>query len=256
MLLNGFREALRILTIIPVSGTYEPNISHSLPYFPVTGALLGSVCAGVAWLVGNGIGWVTAAGVLATATDAVLTGAIHLDGLADVADSLGGSIPEERHRIMKDPHVGTYGIVTVVLVLFLRAVSFAKLAEAQKWLWYMIPFVISRAVMALSAGRMKYARENGNLARQLVENSTYLQIIFASIISAILCFLIGGMYGVMLLIAGYGIAFVSWGWMNRRYGGITGDLIGMLGITTETIVLMFLAFLVSLEGGLSKIITN
>lgn len=252
MLLNGFREALRILTIIPVSGTHEPDISCSLPYFPVTGALLGSVCAGVAWLVGNEIGWVTAAGVLATATDAVLTGAIHLDGLADVADSLAGSTTEERHRIMKDPHVGTYGIVAVVLVLFLRVVSFARLAEAQKWLWYIIPFVISRTIMALPARRMKYAREKGNLTRQLIENSTYLQIIFATIVSVMLCFLIGGIYGVILLMAGYGMAFVLWGWMNRRYGGITGDLIGMSGIITETIILMFLAFLVSLEGGFQK----
>ena len=249
MFAGGFIEALRILTIIPVPGKHDSDISRSLPYFPVIGAILGCACAGTAWLVGNWIGWVTGAGILATVVDVVLTGSIHFDGLADVADSFGASTSEERHRIMKDPHVGTYGVVALVLVLFLRVAGFVRLAEAQKWLWYIAPFVISRSVMAFCLRRMRYARESGNVARELVEKASYSHVIYGGIVGGVVCFLTADVRGILLLIAGYGIAFVLSGWTGRRYGGITGDIIGMCGIVTETLILLFLVFLASMEGG-------
>jgi adenosylcobinamide-GDP ribazoletransferase len=126
---TGFLGAVQFLTRIPIHLRSDPGIARSVPWFPVVGALIGLAVGGIAaglWdvvppLVGAGIA--VLAGVL-------VTGAFHEDGLADIADGLGGYTPEQRREILKDSRHGSYGVVAMTGSILLRVACVASLAPA------------------------------------------------------------------------------------------------------------------------------
>jgi adenosylcobinamide-GDP ribazoletransferase len=113
---------MQFLTRIPVPGVadFSPlDLSRSAPWFPAVGLVVGAVVALVAFALGHrspALGAVL--GVLAWVW---LTGAMHLDGLADLSDALGAAHrdPQRFLAVLADPHVGTFGIASIVLVLML-----------------------------------------------------------------------------------------------------------------------------------------
>src|SRR5690348_14070983 len=104
--------AIGFLTRIPVPATIHQDtvaLRRASSWFPVVGLLLGSVYAGAAWLGASFVPALVLA-VALLALDALLTGALHLDGLADMADGFGGGRNrEDVLRIMRDHAIGTYG---------------------------------------------------------------------------------------------------------------------------------------------------
>jgi adenosylcobinamide-GDP ribazoletransferase len=116
------RVALGFLTRVPVADR-EPltaaRLSAAAPWFPVVGLVVGGVLGGTRLLADLALP-AGAATVLALAAALVVTGALHEDGLADVADGLGAHVSRERRlEIMRDPRVGTFGVLAVVLALLL-----------------------------------------------------------------------------------------------------------------------------------------
>ncbi len=131
--LSLFLCAVQFLTRIPTPRLhdFEPDwISRSARYFPLVGLLVGAICAGVFW--GASQVWSgTVSAVLAVAVGVLITGAFHEDGLADTADGLGGGqTVAKRLTIMKDSRVGTYGVVTLVMVLGAKVAALSGLAPA------------------------------------------------------------------------------------------------------------------------------
>ena len=116
--LRGPRAALSFLTVLPAGGhDAAPSVSLGRAWFPAVGLLLGGLAGGALWLVSHATSPLVGA-VAALAVLALLTGALHLDGLADAADGLlGGATPERRLEIMRDSRLGSFGAVVVVLVL-------------------------------------------------------------------------------------------------------------------------------------------
>lgn len=139
-----FLLALQFFTRVPVTGRlanwvgYSPEMLRaSAGHFPGIGWLVGGAAAGVfglTWYVltlaghsSQASAWV--ASVLSTITTVLMTGGFHEDGLADVADGLGGSLQRERALvIMKDSRVGAFGVLALVLVLALKFALLALLA--------------------------------------------------------------------------------------------------------------------------------
>ena len=133
--------ALQFFTRVPITGWlaewvgYSPAMLRaSAGHFPGIGWVVGAVAAGVLWgalhvLPPGPLGALVAA-VLSTAATAWVTGAFHEDGLADSADGLGGGLTRERVlTIMKDSRIGSYGTVTLLLVLALKLALIALIAQ-------------------------------------------------------------------------------------------------------------------------------
>jgi adenosylcobinamide-GDP ribazoletransferase len=131
---GGLRLAVTLLTVVPVPGRPDPapptrrQAGAAMAWAPVVGLALGGGAAAVLWA---GARWASPllGAVLAIAARAVLTGGLHLDGLADLADGLGSRRPAAAAlEIMKRSDIGPVGVVTVVLVLLVQV---AALDQAQ-----------------------------------------------------------------------------------------------------------------------------
>jgi adenosylcobinamide-GDP ribazoletransferase len=143
--------ALSFLTRLPIPFTRTidmPPLSQAMRFFPLAGAFIGSISAGVL-IAANMLGLPSLlAAVVALAAGALVTGALHEDGLADVADGFGGGKTREaRLDIMRDSRIGTYGTIALVLNYIARAAIYETLSGAQ-------PLTI----LALFAGAAAFSR--------------------------------------------------------------------------------------------------
>jgi len=235
-----FPLALTFLTVFPWrwSGEASPgDLGRSLFWYPFVGALLGLIYCGAGILLIRFFLPTASAAILLVLT-VLLTRGLHLDGLADTMDGLGGGrTPEERLTIMKDSRLGAFGGVALVLVLL---VKFAFLQEvlslAQVKSLILFP-LISRWGLVLLAGLAPYARPGGGLGQAITEGATRPLIAGATAATVILCFLAGGFPGLIISgLAGLVIWGLSW-YFRRTLGGITGDVYGAVCEILETLVL-------------------
>ena len=130
--MRSFLIAVAFLTIVPIrfrSQLPAAAVARSRFWFPVVGLLLGLALGGLANLVA-GLGKPSLEAFLVLLAWVLLTGALHLDGFTDLCDGLfGGSTPEERLRIMKDPHLGTFGLVGGVLLMLGKFVLLVEVVQ-------------------------------------------------------------------------------------------------------------------------------
>jgi adenosylcobinamide-GDP ribazoletransferase len=139
--LTSFILAVQFLTRLPTPQVteFEPAaLSRASRFFPAVGLIVGTFLALVLWsgsLIDPWLG-----GVLTLGAWALVTGALHLDGLSDLADALGAAHADEArfHEVMKDPHIGTFGVVSLIVQLAVKLVLLMLIAE-QELFWVLIP---------------------------------------------------------------------------------------------------------------------
>lgn len=225
----GFAIALQFLTIVPVrlrAAVGDAELSRAMGWYPVIGALLGLVVAGVYLVSGRYIS-PGVAPVLAVATAALLTGGLHLDGVADCADAAGAvKTREERLRIMDDPHLGAMGAAAIVIVLLLKCALIASLPGKTAWMALVAALAASRAGILVPAIAFPYARRDtggtGSFLSQLRGETVAIAVILAAVLA-------GGLFPVPGLIATAAAIAGAWltGWAaSRVLGGVTGDVLG------------------------------
>jgi adenosylcobinamide-GDP ribazoletransferase len=223
--------ALAFLTVV---GRGQPTGPRAVPWFPVVGALVGSAVGAVWW--GADRWWPPAlAGALAVATDLVLTGLLHLDGLADAADGLLPPMPRDhRLAVMSKPDVGAFAIGVVGTVLPLRIASFASMqprVAVVAALW-----CASRTVMAVGATALPPARPGGMTATFRGASP-----LVPAAIGAVLCLALAvpdperTVAGLLGVVAGAGAVLLL---AHRRIGGVTVDVLGAAGLVGETVGLI------------------
>ncbi len=160
--------ALAFLTRVPVGRRLVldgGDVARAGPAFPLIGACLGAVVGGIAAGLASPLSPLLAA-ALAIGAGTLLTGALHLDALADTADALGGRSRERALEIMRDHAIGAYGAAAIALDLLVKAAAIAALARDG----HVLPFAIaagalSRAVPVPLAAALPYARPGEGLAR-------------------------------------------------------------------------------------------
>jgi adenosylcobinamide-GDP ribazoletransferase len=249
--MRSFLVALAFLTVMPIRFRTMPDagiIVRSRFWYPVVGLLLGAFIGGwtglVAWLEAPLPG-----AFLILAVWVGSTAALHLDGVADVCDGLfGGATPEERLKIMKDPHVGAFGIIGVVLIVLGK---FAGLVHLLGWLPTSAPWLVGAAVwlarchVVSVASLGSYPRSDGT-GKLLIEATRrwegWLQLFLTATIVSLLAVALyqvqGGFFLVMWLwLPSAVLTLLLHGLLFRRLGGTTGDC---LGASIELFELTFL----------------
>lgn len=237
--MRPFLIALQFLTRLPVRLTLSPapsEIGHSLLYYPLIGLLLGAMLSGISWLL-SGVA-VPLSSALLLFFWVIMTGALHLDGLADSMDAWVGGLGDRDRTlsIMKDPYCGPMGVTAVVLILLIKYGAICGLSIIGNNYLLLIAPLLGRAVLPLLFITTPYVRPSGlgaALASQ-VPRKAAIGVIMLCLASN----LIAGVAGLCSLLGTIGIFLIARLMMMRRIGGTTGDTAGALVELTEATVLV------------------
>jgi adenosylcobinamide-GDP ribazoletransferase len=234
---RGAAAALAFLTRVPVGGLVRldaRDVARGTVVFPVVGAGVGAVTGLVAVGCAEVLPVFLAAG-LAIAFEAALTGALHLDALADLADSLGATSRERALEVMREPAIGVFGAAALVLDLLLKAGALAALLSEDGLLAAVVAvFAAGRAAPLVIGWALPYARAGEGSGRALTDEPRGWERVAGLALAATLVFGLTGLRGFALAGgAAAGILLVTvvaW----RRLRGATGDVLGS-GIELATL---------------------
>jgi adenosylcobinamide-GDP ribazoletransferase len=211
--------------------------------WPLVGGVLGAITGCAAWaLLALGLPAPLAAG-LCLALAALMTGAMHEDGLADSADGFwGGWEPARRLEIMKDSHIGSYGVIALILSLGLRWIALSAVFEAGLALPVLVAVgALSRAAMPALMHALPAAREGG-LSRS-VGRVPFDMAVLASVIAVVVALLTLGLAALTLVLAAMIVAWAVAALARAKIGGQTGDVLGAAQQMVEIVCLLVLASL-------------
>ncbi len=269
--MENFLWSLKFLTIIPIDGKdkIKPGNSGSVVcWFPVVGFCIGAV-ASLACLLFHSLFPPIVADALVILVSIAITGAMHLDGLADTCDGVwGGWNRERRLEIMKDSRIGSFGAIGLICVIGLKYVCLLSVKDAhllhqtpfaaiapcifhfaapsvmQRCIALMVMFVAGRWAQVCAAGLSRYARTESGTGSFILNGTTRKHVVYASFFPVCLFWFLYGLAGFAL----FAIIIVStliWIWyIKKKIGGMTGDT---LGATNETAELLFLLSLLVLS---------
>jgi adenosylcobinamide-GDP ribazoletransferase len=225
--LGSLRVAFAFLTRLPLPSveTSDRDLARSLAFFPLAGTALGALLSLLAWLASGHLPpYLTAVGVVAVL--ALATGGLHLDGLGDVFDGLGGGAGERERTlaIMRDSRIGSAGACAIALALIAKVVCCAELV-ARGDLRALVAFpAIARWAVVPLVTMFPYARAEG-IGRPFAGGARPLDLGWATI-ATLPVVIYAGSPGFAPLVAAAGAALAVAAWMQRRLGGLTGDVYG------------------------------
>ncbi len=243
----SFLTSLRFLTRMPVPFVRTvdpPPLKDCMWMFPVVGIVVGALTAVALVLADLARLPDMFSGLFALAIAAMITGAFHEDGLADVADGFGGgSTREQRLEIMKDSRIGAFGTITLVITLGARAALLAALLVLEPFAVILLvasAAAFSRALMVDLLWATRPARGNGlsALAGQPSRNTTLLALAIGGLFAVVSGSLVlSPEAGVLALVAGgLALAMVR-ALAMKKIGGQTGDVCGAGQVMAETAML-------------------
>lgn len=242
-----FLLALQFLTRLPVPrlrDVVDRDYGHSVLFYPVVGLVIGVVLAAIAGLL-QALD-VAMAAALVLGAWVLITGGLHLDGLADSADAwIGGHGDHDKTlRIMKDPYAGPMAVVALVVVLLIKFAALESLLATGEYLILALIPVLGRAVVPALFLTTHYVRSHG-LGTPLAEHLPRRPAVWVLAGTAVIMLVVAGMAGLWLAVASAGAFALVRAAMVRRIGGTTGDTAGALVELTETAALIAAAFLVA-----------
>jgi adenosylcobinamide-GDP ribazoletransferase len=245
--LRGIRAAVVTLTRVPVGGFpySQEDWRWSAGYLPLVGAFIG-VAVACAWIASSRAGHLVAA-VVSVGVAALVTGAMHEDGLADTVDALGGGATRERVLlILKDSRIGVFGAVALIVALLLRVTLLARLGATA-------PFAIvltssaSRVAPVWLMAALPYVTDPAVAKSRATTRAGWMQVTLATCWPL---FLIAGLFFVQVLtareLAAASLAVIvsvaaCAARFRARVGGITGDFLGATQQVSECAMLLALA---------------
>ena len=247
--MKSFFLALRFLTVIPLGkqGEDDPaSIVAAGKYYPVIGLIIG----GLSWAFYYGthrffpipvsVGLLVIFGVL-------MTGALHLDGLADCLDGLyGGTNREERLAIMKDVHLGTMGVVGLILILGIKYLLLREIMSFPSlWRWIILIPAVSRWTPVFLAFFFKYARPGGGLGQALVSGTGKKELFWATLLAWVPILVLSGFYGLGLIMVTMSWSLLCGWYFYKKVGGITGDILGAVIESSEVWAMLYIVGMTS-----------
>jgi adenosylcobinamide-GDP ribazoletransferase len=239
-----FLAAVQVLTRLPVPasrGFEEEWLERGVKYFPLTGALVGAVCAAIL-LAASKLWSGTLPALLTIAAGIAITGGLHEDGFADFFDSMGGATREARLTIMKDSRLGTYGVLALGAGVGAKIFALAGLA----------PAIGAAALVAIHAGgrlaavavisMLPYA---GGISAAKIKPLGYgitrTDLAIAAIFGILPLLLLPLAFGLTAFAAAGAVSTLAALCALRLFGGYTGDVLGAVEQSYEIVFLLAVA---------------
>jgi adenosylcobinamide-GDP ribazoletransferase len=234
----GFRAAIRFLTILPVRGGDAPP-GQAAAFFPLVGAMLGAAGAGV-YLLAEKAFPISIAALATVAFWIAISGVLHEDGLADVADAVRAGRTRERVlSILKDSRIGTYGAVAILLSVLARWQALEYLATPRVVETLIAAQAVPRAAIVAMAWCSRPAGSGlGYALASTLSTPAAMAAIAQGAAAALLC---GWRPGLAMIAGSVLIVQASRGWFYVRLGGVNGDCLGFTEQLVEIFVLTMFA---------------
>ncbi len=263
--MRALAEALRFLSIIPFPGKPPKNTSSVLAVYPWAGVILGIIAAAAAWAGG----WVfSGAGIAVITVTAriAITGGLHMDGLADLADGIGGGRDrEKRLMIMADSRLGSFGALALLVMAALQITVIAELLVKTPGnhlsLQALYPLIfapaLSRGIIPLMMRLFPSARPGGMGDRNRASASP-LAVMTALISVTVIAAFFYGIAGIIITAAVTLLILGIAAGVSRHLGGLTGDVYGALIEIGDLLALFGILLLYRFDlstPGLLKLIT-
>jgi adenosylcobinamide-GDP ribazoletransferase len=242
--LDDFKMAIGFLTRLPVphpDGATPQNFARAYRLFPVVGGLIGLavglLCLGLRYAGVPDL----AAAALALGASALLTGALHEDGLADVADGFGGGRDfEAKLAIMRDSRLGTYGAMILLVSFATKLAALAAIPDDYVVQSLIVTHALARGMLPSIAANLPYAREDG-LARGAGQPDAATAAIAGALALVIALVTLGWSDALWAAVAAGLSGFAMARLALRQIGGQTGDVLGGAEQVAETAILVVLA---------------
>lgn len=226
MSIRSLRAAVSFLTVLPVANADgSPGERLGRAYFPAIGALIG-LAAGVVFVVASALTTPLFGSAAAVATLALLTGAIHLDGLADSADGLFGRGDRARRlEVMRDPRLGSYGVTAIIVVLVLDVAAISSMSPRMALAGLVIAGALSRLATLSVIAFVPYIRASGLGTAAWDPKRRGFDLVVGSATAAIACALDWRRSLIAVPVVAI-TALLLVVLARRRIGGATGDVCG------------------------------
>lgn len=233
--------AFGFLTTLPVPqlGEYDPKaLGRSTAWFPLVGLVMGAIVAGVHY----GLAFVfplSVVAVLSTLLWIVLSGGLHLDGLGDSFDALiCATTPERRLEILKDVHLGAYGVIGLVGAILLKAVLIFSLPKEH--IFFAIPLAAATArwILVLAA-QQPSARPGGlgDMTKQGLRKTDWIPAAVLMIVLLGVSLYFGRWQALIAVAVAHLLAFIVFWIARKKIGGLTGDIFGLSAELVELAIL-------------------
>ncbi len=233
------------LTIVPIAA---PVSAESALAFPLAGVIVAACIVGVR-VVTQGAGSLLV-GALAVAADVVITRGLHYDALADSADGLVAfADPPRRLEVMDDPHLGALGAVALVVVILARVATFGS--PRLGVLSVLLACAWSRALMGVVLLEGPSARPSGitSAFQQGASRALRVSSVASLAVLTVVIALVAGDPGLLGLSLGVTVGGLVWLRARATLGGVTGDVIGAIGLVAETMLMVGLVLGVAFTHG-------
>lgn len=232
--------AVTFLTAVPIGPRTEigeRDLRTGAVLFPIVGALVGALVGVVSWGAVFALPPLVAA-VLGVAVGVLLTAALHVDGLADVADGMGAVFSgRDPSTVMRDPRLGTFGVATLTLDLVLKVSVLAALVAGPRFpLELVASAALARVAPLVLAAALPYVSPEGGSGGWTRGVGLGVCLAAMAIASAVGIPTVGPAFGAMVVTGALATALLG-RWSAARLGGVTGDVFGASAELTETLAL-------------------
>ncbi|NTV50786.1 MAG: adenosylcobinamide-GDP ribazoletransferase [Geobacteraceae bacterium] len=237
--------AFQFLTIIPLPFGFrceKEDLGRSTAFFPAVGFVIGGLLVACNWLFSP---WIVSqlCDALLIALLTLITGALHLDGLADVCDGLAARGGRERFlAVMKDSQVGAVGAVGLVLGILLKWQALVAVPPELKWQTLLLFPALARFCQVLTMTGARHARQDG-LGAAFAQGTGAVPLFFAFATVVFAAFYLLGPKGLVPLVAVCLLTLSGRLFFQRKLGGLTGDTIGCISELNEILALIVISAL-------------
>lgn len=242
--MDGLISAIRFLTVIPVpfkkDAAFVPK--NTVQFFPLVGLGIGLILALLDMLWGQLFGRLLAA-VLDAAVLICLTGALHIDGLADSGDGLFSHKPAKKVlEIMRDSRIGSMGMVTVLVVLLVKVGALASIDNHRFVMLLLIP-AFARMGLVFAMVHLPYLRKTDGLAGPFFVEKPPVLFVIAMVVLIIAACLIGWQ-GFLIALSFFISTLLLILFYAKRMRGVTGDMLGAMIEVQEAFLFLLAAVII------------
>jgi adenosylcobinamide-GDP ribazoletransferase len=239
----AFLAALQFLTLLPIKrGFTSEQMGRSTAYFPLVGLILGLILAGFNFVL-NLLLPHAVVNILLVILMALLSGGLHLDGLADTLDGMAGHrTPEQRLEIMRDSRIGGFGALGLALFLIAEYVTLNSIPQENIPQTLVLSAVLSRWAMVTAIHVYPYARSTG-LGKAFKDAVNWQQFILATLVTLILAVVLYRITGLVIIAGVWVVLNLVAVYLKRQLGGLTGDTYGAINEISVLSVFLLVSML-------------